>query len=289
MSGETPVYVGLDIGGTKLLVAAEDMEGRERHRVRAATPEPLDEGLALLHAMIAEVAGGAPIRGMGAAIGGPLDWEQGIVSPLHQPEWRAVPLRAIMEARWRCRFQVDVDTNIAALGEYHRGGVQSSRLLYMTLSTGVGGGLLVDGKIYRGAAGGHPEVGHQAIPLRVAEPALVACACGATDCLEALISGRAIQRLYGVPAEMLNEREWGEVAYHLGQGLRNLAVVYLPDVIVLGGGVALGGGASLLGQARAVMIQGLRLVPPPKIRLATLGADASLAGALEVARRGLGR
>lgn len=278
------LYIGLDIGGTKLMVAAADRAGQLLRRSYAPTPLGLDEGLAALHGMIAEAAQGLPIAAIGAAIGGPLDAERGIVSPLHQPQWRAVPLKAIMEQRWDCRFAVDVDTNVAALGEYALGGAPVGRLLYLTLSTGMGGGLVVDGALYRGAQGGHPEVGHQAIPFRCAHPERVACACGAPDCLEALISGNGIRQIYGVPAEQLSAEQWGEVAYNLGQGLRNLAAIYLPDVIVLGGGVALGGGERLLAAAREVMAQHLRLVAAPALRLSVLGYDTALLGAVALAR-----
>jgi predicted NBD/HSP70 family sugar kinase len=279
------LYVGLDIGGTKFMVAAGDRSGAIVRRVRAPTPAPLAEGIDLLHSMIAEVAQGEPIAGMGAAIGGPLDAVRGIVSPLHQPTWRDVPLKEIMEARWGCPFAVDVDTNVAALGEYTLAGLSTPRFLYITLSTGMGGGFLLDGAIYHGAGGAHPEVGHQSIPFRCAHPERVACLCGAPDCLEALISGTAIRRIYGKPAEELSEAEWDEVGYNLGQGLRNIAALYTPDLIVLGGGVAVGGGSRLLGSARAVLESHLRLVPAPELRISQLGYDTALLGALALARR----
>src|SRR5215210_5874245 len=101
------VYIGLDIGGTKLMVAAADGAGEITRRARDSTPLDLREGLDMLHRMIAEVAAGGPIA-----------VEQGVVSPLHQPGWRDVPLKALMEQRWGCPFYVDVDTNVAAVGEY---------------------------------------------------------------------------------------------------------------------------------------------------------------------------
>lgn len=282
---EKPILIGLDIGGTKLMVAAANAEGRILRRVRAPTPAGLDEGLDQLHRMIAAVAVGAAIAGIGAAIGGPLDPVRGIVSPLHQPAWRDVPLKALMEQRWGCPFAVDVDTNVAALGEYTIERLGVRRFLYITLSTGMGGGFLIDGAIYAGAGEAHPEIGHQAIPYRCARPERVACECGAPDCLEALISGNAIRRIYGKPAEQLAEREWDEVAYNLGQGLRNLATIYLPDLIVLGGGVAVGGGARLLSAACRVMAERLKLVPIPEVRLSRLGYDTALLGALAIAGR----
>ncbi len=281
------VYIGLDVGGTKLMVAAADGEGKILRRVRMSTPTGLEEGLAALHQMTAEVAEGEMILGMGAAIGGPLDWEQGVVSPLHQPAWRNVPLKKIMEERWGCPFWVDVDTNIAALGEFFHEQQPVRRFLYLTLSTGMGGGFLVDGKVYRGIGSAHPEVGHQSIPYHCSNPAGLHCECGAPDCLEALVSGNGIQRIYGKPASTLSPAEWEEVAYNLGQGLRNLATLYAPDVIRLGGGVAVGGGAQFIQQAKQVMCDHLRLVPPPQISLSHLGYDTALIGAIAVAMRGL--
>jgi len=277
------VLIGLDIGGTKIMVAAADHQGNILRRARTATSVDLEEDLANIHTMIGDVAGGDEILGIGAAIGGPLDWEQGIVSPLHQPAWRNIPLKAMMESIWGCRFHVDVDTNVAAVGEYRWGGVRAGRFLYVTLSTGMGGGFLIDGTIYRGQDGAHPEVGHQSIHFRSLNPSAVQCECGAPDCLEALISGNAIRRIYGKPAEALSPAEWEEVAYNLGQGLRNMAALYAPDVISIGGGVAVGGGEKFIQSARDVMKEHLKLVPAPQVGLSRLGYDTALRGAIAMA------
>jgi predicted NBD/HSP70 family sugar kinase len=277
------VFIGLDIGGTKIMVAAADREGTILRRARTATSTSLDEDLANINHMIDEMASGDPILGMGAAIGGPLDWEQGTVSPLHQPAWRNVPLKQIMEAKWGCPLRVDVDTNVAAVGEYRWAAVSAARFLYLTLSTGMGGGLLVNGQIYRGQEGSHPEVGHQAVHFRSSNPSAVHCECGAPDCLEALVSGNGIRRIYGKPAEELRAQEWEEVAYNLGQGLRNMAALYAPDVISIGGGVAVGGGEEFIQAARTVMEAHLKLVPHPQVRLSQLGYDTALRGAIALA------
>lgn len=265
------------------MVAAADRDGNVLRRARTATSSSLEEDLASINQMIAEVAREDQILGMGAAIGGPLDWEQGIVSPLHQPAWRNIPLKAMMEEKWGCPFRVDVDTNVGAVGEYRWGGVTASRFLYLTLSTGMGGGFLVDGKIYRGQNGAHPEVGHQSIHFRSINPAAVQCECGAPDCLEALVSGNGIRRIYGKPAEELSEEEWGEVAYNLGQGLRNMAALYAPDLIRIGGGVAVGGGENFIFAAKSVMEEHLKLVPAPQVELSHLGYDTPLRGAIAMA------
>jgi predicted NBD/HSP70 family sugar kinase len=274
------VFVGLDIGGTKIMVASADREGNILRRARTATSTSLEEDLSNINNMITEVAMEDKILGIGAAIGGPLDWEQGVVSPLHQPAWRNVPLKAIMESKWGCSFHVDVDTNVAAIGEYRWGGIAAGRFLYLTLSTGMGGGFLIDGKIYRGQGGAHPEVGHQSIHFRCSNPAAVQCECGAPDCLEALVSGNGIRRIYGKSAEKLSPEEWEEVAYNLGQGLRNMAALYAPDLIRIGGGVAVGGGENFIQAARKIMEEHLKLVPVPHVGLSGLGYDTALRGAI---------
>src|SRR5215207_1741590 len=280
------VFVGLDIGGTKIMAAAANQEGNILRRARTATSTNLDEDLTNINNMIAEVAGKDQILGMGAAIGGPLDWEQGIVSPLHQPDWRNIPIKVMMEEKWGCPFHVDVDTNVAAVGEYRWAEVSARRFLYLTLSTGMGGGFLIDGKIYRGQDGAHPEVGHHSIHFRCSNPSAVQCECGAPDCLEGLISGNGIRRIYGKPAEQLSPPEWDEVSYNLGQGLRNMAALYAPDVIRIGGGVAVGGGGNFIHAARNVMEEYLKLVPAPQVELSRLGYDTALRGAIAMALPG---
>lgn len=281
------VYVGLDIGGTKLMAAATDPSGRILYRAQAPTPADVDEGLHLLKAMTREVAAEAKIIGIGAAVGGPLDWQTGIVSPLHQPQWRDVPLKTLMEEAFGCPFNVDVDTNVAALGEYQAYARPPEKLLYLTVSTGMGGGFISNGRIYRGMQGFHPEVAHQAIRYRCRHPENIICECGLQDCLEALVSGNGIWRIYGKPALELTAAEWEEVAYNLGQGLRNLATIYLPDEIILGGGVAVGGGEPFVAQVAEVMRAHLRLVPAPAVHLSQLGYDTALIGAAYIARAGI--
>jgi predicted NBD/HSP70 family sugar kinase len=277
------IYIGLDIGGTKILAATADKNGQILHRRWAETPLNLTAGLKLLEELTVQLRQNHTLVSIGAAIGGPLDWKTGVVSPLHQPEWRNVPLKPRFEEKFACPFRVDVDTNVAALGEYIFGNITASRFLYLTISTGMGGGFLIDGKIYRGAGGSHPEVGHQSIHYRCSCPQRVQCECGAPDCLEALLSGNAVRRIYQKPAEELTAEEWEEVGYNLGQGLRNLAALYTPDVIVLGGGVAIGGGDKLLKPAIRVMKEHLKIVPHPEVRLSGLGYDTALLGAIALA------
>jgi predicted NBD/HSP70 family sugar kinase len=281
------VYVALDIGGTKLMVAAIDPAGGILASLRAPTPRSPSEGLRLLSTMARECARGNRIRSIGASIGGPLNWRTGVVSPLHQPEWRGIPLKALMEREFGCPFQVDVDTNVAALGEWKARRGVPRRLLYLTLSTGMGGGFVVDGRLFRGASGEHPEVAHQAVSWRGPGRAPL-CECGASGCLEERVSGNGIRRRFGKPAEELSSDEWAEVGRSLGEGLRNLATILVPDLIAVGGGVALGGGERLLGPARDAARSALKLVPFPPVELSALGYDTALRGALALALEGAG-
>ncbi|HEX4083300.1 MAG TPA: ROK family protein [Chthoniobacteraceae bacterium] len=277
------IYVGLDIGGTKLIIASAEADGSIVARERSATPRHCGQGLELIDELIAKVARGRKIAGIGAAAGGPLDWRTGVVSPLHQPEWKEAPLKERLEKKWECGFQVDVDTNVAALGEYHYSSDHPARLLYLTVSTGMGGGLVVDGRIYRGMRGEHPEVGHQTINFRNSSGAPVVCSCGAGDCLEALISGNGIRRLYGKRPDELSQEQWEEVAWNFGQGLRNLAAIYLPEVIVLGGGIVFGAGDRFIERAVAIMRDQLKIVSAPLVRCSGMGEDNVLKGAFLLA------
>jgi len=279
-------YIALDIGGTKFMVASFTENLLEIKRVKYNTPEDFNEGIDLLKKMINEVSNKDRIGGIGAAIGGPLDAVRGIVSPLHQRQWRNIPLKDIMEEKYGCPFYVDVDTNVAALGEYHLGKYDHEKFLYITLSTGMGGGYIIDGKVYRGFNGNHPEVGHQTINFRCRYPEKVQCECGSPDCIEALVSGNAIKRIYGKPAEELNDNEWSEVIYNLGQGLRNIATIMTPDIIVFGGGIAFGAGEPFLQKIEAEMKRQLTLVKPPLLALSKLGYDTAIAGAAYIAKNG---
>jgi len=280
-------FVGLDIGGTKILAAIANGAGQIIKRVYRKTPISLTDGLDVLNNILNELSAGENISGIGIAIGGPLDYEKGIVSPLHQPEWQNLPLKQILEERWHCNVYIDVDTNVAALGEYRLTNEKSKRFLYLTLSTGMGGGFIYNGKIYRGSNGIHPEPGHISINYRCRNLDNLKCECGVSDCLEALISGNGIKRVYGKPAENLNEDELDEVAYNLGQGLRNMTVLYAPDIISLGGGISYYCGERLLIPAQKYMLEHLKLVRAPTLRISPFGYETALFGAVNIAINGL--
>lgn len=280
------VYIAIDIGGTKMMVAAVDQDMQILRRCKHPTPQGLQTGLDQLHAMIGQMAASENILGIGMAIGGPIDLEAGTVSPLNQTEWRDVPMRKMMAERWGCPFEYGVDTDVAAVGEYQLAKLDVERFLYVTVSTGVGGGFLLNGKVYRGMLGIHPEVGHQAIPARCSHPERVLCGCGNTDCLEALVSGSGIARIYQKPAKDLEPSEWDEVAFNLSRGLRNMIMLLSPDLIVLGGGVTTGGGKFFIDKTLNYLSETLTLAHTPEIRVSELGYDTALLGAACLAMGG---
>jgi len=278
------IFIALDLGGTKFLAAAINANDEILTRERADTPISLEEGLELVKNLIRKVKGNNNILAIGASGGGPLNYKTGVVSPLNFPEWREIPLKEIIEKEFGVPFYIDVDTNVAALAEYNFSEEKWDRLLYVTLSTGVGGGLVVDGEIYRGGNGSHPEIGHQAAPYKLPVTGPISCFCGGTDCFEAIVSGTAIKKIYGKKAEELTESEWDQVIYNFGQGLRNVAAIYAPSIIVLGGGMALGGGDRLLNGVKTILEQNLKIVPVPRVAFSKLGYDTALWGALVLAR-----
>lgn len=260
-------FVGIDLGGTKTIVAVADENWKIIESVRKLSGNP---------------------TAIGCACGGPLDYRSGIVSPVHMPEWRNVHLKEIMEKQFGCPFFVDVDTNVATLGE-HRFGEASkfNNFIYITLSTGMGAGKLVGGKVYRGL--GHPEMAHQSFALLLEQAGdfdteTHRCECGAKGCLEAYVSGNAIRKIYGMPAEEItDEKTLLEIARNFGEGLRNIIALHSPDAIFIGGGVAYGLGDRLLEPAKRHANQNLKIIPMPEIRLASLGYDSALMGTIALA------
>ncbi len=283
-------YVGIDLGGTKTIVSSADSKGNIIKQVRENTPASLNEGLEMLMRMVREVSSSP--TSIGCACGGPLDWRNGIVSPVHMPSWRSVPLKEIMEKEFGCNFYVDVDTNVAALGEYYFG--QASKynvFIYITLSTGMGAAKLINGKIYRGY--GHPEMGHQSFALSIkhAHKSFVldehVCECGAKGCLESYVSGNAIRTIYGTSAEEITDKNIiEEIAVNFGEGLRNIIALHSPEAIFVGGGVAYGLGEQILGPARQIAKNNLKIVPMPEIKLASLGYNSALMGSVALAIHG---
>ncbi|CNF25347.1 ROK family protein [Mycobacterium tuberculosis] len=185
--------LAIDIGGTKLAAALVAPDGRVIARDRAPTPnEPgvdAEELWRALEALLGKVtadAGDPPLAGVGAGCGGPMTWPAAEVSPLNIPAWRGFPLRERLRARHPgLPVRIHNDAICVAVGEHWLGaGRGRGNVLGMVVSTGVGGGLILDGRLVNGASGNAGHIGHV-----VVEPDGPPCACGGRGCLEAIARG----------------------------------------------------------------------------------------------------
>jgi glucokinase len=191
------MWLGIDIGGSKLALALADGAGAPLRATRrlAWTPSgdaARDLGVIVTEArrLLAGEGGGARPRALGVCVPGPLDSQSGVVEgPPNLPGWRDVRLVALLEREFACAVALENDANAAALAEWQARTPRPASLVYLTLSTGVGAGLVLDGRLYRGARDLAGEVGHAPI-VWDGEP----CACGLRGCLEAYVGGAAWTR-----------------------------------------------------------------------------------------------
>jgi glucokinase len=282
--------LALDVGGTKLAAALVAEDGRLlRQQRRPTPPEPWAACLGLLE----EVAGDAEVTGVGAGCGGPMSWPEGVVSPLNMPSWRGFPLRERLAERWPgWPVRVHNDAVCAAIGEHWRGaGRGSPDLLGVVVSTGVGAGVVLGGRVLDGATGSAGHVGHV-----VVEPGGPACGCGGRGCLEAVARGPAVvawARERGCPAadgRDLARRAAGgdEVAgaalaragRALGVAFAGAAALLDLRLVAVGGGLSQAGGP-LWGPLREAVATHARLpfTAPLRVVPAELGQAAGLVGA----------
>ena len=192
------LLLGIDIGGTKSAAVIGDTDGNVLARVSALTPsESWQEAYALLLALVHEVCQAyetplTELAAVGVSCGGPLDSRTGIVhAPPNLPHWVDVPLRSLLEADLHLPVNLENDANATAVAEHRWGAGQGcSDLAFLTMGTGIGAGLILDGALYRGRRDLAGEIGHATI-----YPGGVLCLCGKRGCLEAIASGTSIGRM----------------------------------------------------------------------------------------------
>ena len=296
MSGA--LAIGIDLGGSRLKCALVDGGGRlVRFDVRPAGTGVGGEGP--LEAIVAAVADLArsepgPVVGVGLGVPGAIDPERGALvgSTPHVPGWVDFPVRDTVAARVGLPVLVDNDANFAALAEQRKGAACGRRVvLVLTVGTGVGCGIVADGRVFRGGWGGAGELGH--LPVGSGE---IACACGVPRCIEPEISGEGMARYAAArglpwrePPAIFAAAEQGETAARalvgqMAEGLGRVIAIGVqilnPEVVVIGGGVAEEGEA-LLAPVRsaarrhtlAPLRRGLAIVP------AAFGERAGAVGA----------
>ncbi|MDQ1462053.1 MAG: glucokinase [Actinomycetota bacterium] len=276
--------VAVDIGGTKLDVGIVDADGRVRDRRVVATPHPTDAEtlFAALTAAIDDLDPG-PHRpdAVGVGCGGPMTRGGEAVSPLNIRAWRGFPLRARLAEHSGLPVCIDNDAKALARAEGWLGAAAGVRdYIAMVVSTGVGGGIVVDGRLLEGADGNAGHVGHIMV-----EPDGAVCGCGARGCVEAEASGTAIARLTGrAPADApIDVRV--RTGRLVGRAIASVANLLDLQLAVVSGSVALGYGDDFFGAAQAEIDARCRLDFARATRVVPGGlrGDGPLVGAAAVA------
>lgn len=296
----------VDIGGTKIAVGMIDGDGKVLARLECSTDA--DRGYADALRRIMEMlrataqTANAKISGIGIGSTGPVYPLTGEIGEVNFfPHWKGEnPVRDLSRT-FQVKVAMENDADAAALGEAGWGaGQHKSRLIYVTVGTGIGTGLVFDGQIYRGVDQSHPEIGHHVI-----DPSGPLCVCGFHGCWESLAAGPAMvswvesnmpkdyphrdhltaKRICELAqdGDELARQAVGREARYLGLGLANLVTLFTPDAIVLGGSV-MKSAPLFLEEIRRTICRCCRLVPyeETELALASLGEDANLIGAARV-------
>ena len=271
----------LDIGGTKLAAAAAGGDAGPGGVLRM--PTPTSAPVEALAGLLAEAARGGELSAIGVSAPGPFDRASGaLLDPPGMPAaWHRLRLGALLGERFRCPVTVENDANCAALAEARRGAGRDARtVVYFTVSTGIGTGVVRDGHLIPTRT--DTEGGHQVLwPEWLGGPP---CHCGGHGCLEALAGGLAIERRFGVPGEHLQDQEaWDDVGRWLGLGVVNATALHDPDAVIFGGGVTASWSRfapALLATVRSHLF----LQRTPRVEIGSLGEQRNLLGALELVR-----
>ncbi|HEX5495275.1 MAG TPA: ROK family glucokinase [Mycobacteriales bacterium] len=309
--------IGVDIGGTKVAAGVVDDQGTVLDRLRRPTPSfDVDETEDAIIDAVNELADRHPVIAVGIGAAGWIASDRATVLFSPHLAWRNEPLRDALSDRIGLPVVVENDANAAAWAEYRFGAARAERVVAcITLGTGIGGGLVVSGALFRGANGVACEWGHMCVVSGGRR-----CACGNRGCWEMYASGTALAKdarelaeVSPVAADRMLELAGGEASHltgnhvtaaaregdpsaveiftamgrWLGRGIADLAAVLDPSCVVIGGGLCAAGDL-LLGPAREAFAGGLTgrgFRPAAEIRLAELGPDAGLIGAADLARR----
>ena len=287
------MLAGIDLGGTQVRVGLARSDGKLLASIKTrtallGTPQGLVDWAA---AEIDRHRGREKVRSITIAAPGPIDVKRGVlVNPPNLP-WQNVPLAAMLSRATGAKVQLANDADMAGLGEFHHGAGRGTRnMVYITWSTGVGGGLIIDGKLHRGGHGTAGEVGHMII-----DPNGPLDSCGQRGCLEAFIGGKNMARETGHSAAELfaaaarGDREARMIveraARYMGIALISLTNAIDPEMFVIGGGVSRSW--ALVQPTIVETLHSSPFIKParrPLVRRARLGDRAGQVGAVEWAR-----
>lgn len=285
--------MAVDIGGTKLAAGLVDRDGALSDAVRSPTPqgagaESLWAALAdVVRFAVSAVPPGAVLAVCGVGTGGPMEPGGETISPLNISGWRDFPLRSRLAELTGLPTFVDNDAKALALAEGWRGAAAGrGHFIAMVVSTGVGGGIVLDGRLLDGRLGNAGHIGHV-----IVEPDGRPCACGSRGCLEAEASGRSIALMTGRPAAAAPSDVVERTGMLVGRAVASVASLLDLDLAVVGGSVALGFGQPFFAAAQRELSSRARLAFSKDARIvpASLGSEGPLVGAGAVGWRGLDR
>ncbi len=307
--------IGIDFGGTYVKLALVDRKGRLRHRANLATSDYKTKE-ALLDAVVFEISGILiksrlglkDLLGVGIGVPGVVEFEKGLIYNLtNVPGWKNVPLKKILESKLKIPVLVDNDVNLMALGECRFGAGKDARdLICITLGTGVGAGLIIDGRLYRGASSAAGEVGH--MPLKEKG---FKCGCGSNGCLERYVGNRSVveeikklirsgrptlikdlvkKDLSLITPEIVSKAAqkgdrlaidlWRTIGTRIGITLSGVVNLLNPEKVIIGGGMANAGEVLFKSIRQTVDERALPIASAAvKIVKAKLGKDAGIIGA----------
>ncbi|WP_223070037.1 ROK family glucokinase [Paenibacillus caui] len=305
------IYIGVDLGGTTIKVGLCNAEGQLLHTYEGPTEveKGVDTVLANIERYVRLIVEQSPyswdqLAGVGAGVAGFTNVQEGIIILAPNVGFRDVPIRAILEERLGKPIKIDNDANVAALGEVWGGAGQGvDNCVCYTLGTGVGGGIIINGKIYQGFSGLAGELGHMAV---VPDLEAIQCGCGKMGCLETVSSATGIIRMAKDAVERGDNTSLSQVenimakdvfdaakngdevalrivnraAFYLGKSMALVSAVLSPQRYIIGGGVSKAGDI-LFDEIRSVFA---KFTPEPlqkdvEIVPAVLGNDAGMVGA----------
>ena len=274
--------LGVDIGGSKVLVGVVDANGQVHEVQRRATGAELSSSdlLEAVRSPMRDLMARHDVAAIGVGCPGPMTRGATLVSPLNLPQWRDFALRDTL-AEFGLPVVVDNDVKALARGEGWVGAARGCQdYISVVVSTGIGGAVVVGGRVIDGASGNAGHIGHV-----VVVPDGERCACGARGCVEAEASGSAVARRSGRNAAAADESQWRRSATLVGRALASVAVVVDPTLIAVGGGFALGIGEGYITAVRDAYAAaiGMPFAREVSIVASTLGRDGGVVGAAALA------
>jgi len=292
--------IGIDLGGTNLKIALVGPDLKIKARLVLSTAD-FHEKSGLIQAIVFAVirilavnqCSKSQVLGVGLGLPGPIDTDKGLVHFFPNiPGWREVYLKKLLEQKIKLPVFIDNDANLMALAESRLGAAKGMRnAVCLTLGTGVGGGIIIDNKLYRGSTYAAGEIGH--MPVNEKGPD---CNCSGFACLEAYIGNKrllkeakgmfdrhiSLEELSGLAAKKNKKAVmiWERMAERLGVVLSGIVNLLNPDVIVIGGGVA-NAGRIIFDQVKETVLSRAMVVQAKHVRIvkAKLGSDAGMIGA----------